>query len=220
MVQDLGEPKARSDVYVRTSVVGDDRALAAVVHSAWTWTVGPVPLSPRERAFFNDQTRPENVFVAQHFDQVVGYVKLRPAAMAASCGHVQQVHGFAVDPTAQGLGIGRQLLDAARQEAIRRGARRITLRVLGTNIRAQKLYLACGYRVEGVLKGEFLLQGVYVDDVFMALDLTEERHGPAVSRTDASAPVRRVPEASPADDGAAEGEEGLVDVGADLPADA
>jgi ribosomal protein S18 acetylase RimI-like enzyme len=168
-------------------VAGDDRALAAVVHRAWTSDVGPVPLGPQELPFFNDQTQPENVFVAQRHGQVLGYVKLRPAAIRASCGHVQQVHGFAVDPTAQRLGIGRQLLDAARQEAIRRGARRITLRVLGTNIRAQKLYRACGYRVEGVLKGEFLLQGTYVDDVFMALDLTAEWHGPAPSRTGASA---------------------------------
>ena len=30
----------------------------------------------------------------------------------------------------------------------------------------------CGFEVEGVLRGEFLLGGRYVDDVLMALDLT------------------------------------------------
>jgi RimJ/RimL family protein N-acetyltransferase len=45
--------------------------------------------------------------------------------------------------------------------------------VLGTNTRAQALYLAHGYHVEGTLKGQFLLQGRYVDDVFMALELPD-----------------------------------------------
>lgn len=51
MLQDPGGALARDDVFVRTAVAGDDRALAAVVHSAWTWDVGPVPLAPRERPF-------------------------------------------------------------------------------------------------------------------------------------------------------------------------
>ena len=37
---------------------------------------------------------------------------------------------------------------------------------------ARGLYEAAGFEVEGVLRGEFLLEGDYVDDVLMALDLT------------------------------------------------
>ncbi|MEU7144946.1 GNAT family protein [Nocardia sp. NPDC046473] len=66
---------------------------------------------------------------------------------------------------------GCLLLDAARQLAIERRARRITLRVLGTNTAAQALYLASGYHVEGRLVGQFLLEGRYVDDVFMAMEI-------------------------------------------------
>ena len=64
-------------------------------------------------------------------------------------------------------------MSAARHEAIRRKARRITLRVLGTNTGAQALYLAHGYHIEGRLKDQFLLQGRYVDDIFMALELPD-----------------------------------------------
>ncbi|NED74569.1 GNAT family N-acetyltransferase, partial [Streptomyces sp. SID9944] len=52
-------------------------------------------------------------------------------------------------------------------EARRQGARRITLRVLGHNTPARRLYESEGYAVEGVLPGEFLLEGAYVDDVLM-----------------------------------------------------
>ncbi|MYX40122.1 GNAT family N-acetyltransferase, partial [Streptomyces sp. SID89] len=61
----------------------------------------------------------------------------------------------------------RALLRAAREEARRQGARRITLRVLGHNTPARRLYESEGYAVEGVLPGEFLLEGAYVDDVLM-----------------------------------------------------
>jgi ribosomal protein S18 acetylase RimI-like enzyme len=162
---------------VRAAREGDERRLAKIDHSTWSWEVGPVPLWSLEKPFFDDQTHPENVIVAEDQEQVVGYVKLRPASLAyrkaaTASRHVQQVHGFAVDQTCQGRGVGRLLLEAARKEAYRRKARRITLRVLSTNSRAQALYRACGYHVEGVLEGEFFIQGQYVDDVLMALDLT------------------------------------------------
>lgn len=60
---------------------------------------------------------------------------------------------------------------AAIGEARRRGARRLTLRVLGTNTGARTLYAACGFVVEGVRRGEFLLESEYVDDLLMAVAL-------------------------------------------------
>ena len=47
----------------------------------------------------------------------------------------------------------------------------LTLRVLGHNTPARKLYETEGFAVEGVLPGEFLLEGVYVDDVLMGCSL-------------------------------------------------
>lgn len=60
-----------------------------------------------------------------------------------------------------------ELLRAVMDGARRQGARRITLRVLGHNAPARKLYESEGFQVEGVLPEEFLLDGQYVDDVFM-----------------------------------------------------
>jgi len=85
---------------------------------------------------------------------------------------VLHVQGLTVDPTIQRQGIGRSLLEAAVAEATRRGARKLGLRVLGGNTKAQALYAACGFVVEGVLREEFRLGGRYVDDVLMARSLT------------------------------------------------
>ncbi len=54
------------------------------------------------------------------------------------------------------------------RQARGRGARKLSLRVLGFNVRARQLYESCGFRVEGVLRAEFYLDGRYVDDVLMA----------------------------------------------------
>lgn len=111
------------------------------------------------------------MWVAVIEGEVVGYVELGPALPLASNRHVVEVKGLAVDPTHQGRGIGRLLLQAAFEAALERGARRLTLRVLAPNATARALYGSCGLVVEGVLREEFWLDGAYVDDVLMALDL-------------------------------------------------
>ncbi len=72
---------------------------------------------------------------------------------------------------ARGAGVGRLLVRAACDEARRRGANRITLRVLAHNEPARALYASEGFAVEGVLPGEFFLNGRYVDDVCMGRSL-------------------------------------------------
>jgi ribosomal protein S18 acetylase RimI-like enzyme len=132
--------------------------------------VAPAPLWPEDVDFFGQQP-PEDVLVAEVDGAVVGYVKLRRPTDLPSHRHVLQVNGLAVDPTVQRRGVGRTLLVAAIDEARRRGARRLTLHVLGSNPGALALYAACGFVVEGVRRGEFLLADEYVDDVLMAVSL-------------------------------------------------
>jgi predicted N-acetyltransferase YhbS len=110
--------------------------------------VAPAPLWPEDVDFFGQQP-PEDVLVAEVDGAVVGYVKLRRPTDLPSHRHVLQVNGLAVDPTVQRRGVGRTLLVAAIDEARRRGARRLTLHVLGSNPGALALYAACGFVVEG-----------------------------------------------------------------------
>jgi ribosomal protein S18 acetylase RimI-like enzyme len=94
-----------------------------------------------------------------------------PTALAGNQ-HVRQIQGLAVDDWARRRGVARALLDAAGERARRQGAARITLRVLGHNAPARELYAAAGFTVEGVLPGEFRLDGHYVDDILMGRWLT------------------------------------------------
>lgn len=159
-----------TEVRIRPARLDDDQALVALDHLTWSWTVAPVPQWSLDRRFFDEGAPPEDAIVATVVpgDAVSGYVKLGRSLPIEANAHVLQIKGLAVSPAHQGRGIGRRLLHAAEADARARGARRLTLRVLGSNPGAQALYASCGFVVEGVLKDEFLLDGRYTDDVLMA----------------------------------------------------
>ncbi|WP_338898683.1 GNAT family N-acetyltransferase [Streptomyces sp. TG1A-60] len=169
--------------YIRAATADDEDALGRLDRLTWSTlhSVQERPTQPYE-PFFNERYGPQDHLVAERgprhpaFDPsrrpargggVVGYVRLgRPSPLACHT-HVRQIQGLVVADEARGAGVARALLGAARDEARRRGARRLTLRVLGHNTPARKLYESEGFVVEGVLPEEFLLDGVYVDDVLM-----------------------------------------------------
>ena len=160
-------------IAVRLANVSDGPALARIDLATWTPAVSPAPAPVDADAyrFFDDRTVPANVLVAEVHGVVAGWVKVRSPTPLLSHAHVLEIGGLAVDPTRQGTGVGGRLVEAAVQECRRRGARKVTLRVLGPNTAARRLYDRCGFEAEGVLHEEFLLQGRYVDDVLMARQL-------------------------------------------------
>ena len=68
--------------------------------------------------------------------------------------------------------MARALLSAAEDGARARGARKLSLRTFSTNPQAIRLYTRFGFEREGLLRGEFLIEGQYVDDILLAKDLT------------------------------------------------
>lgn len=149
----------------------DEAVLAKLDERTWTPAFSPAPPPPAGTPFFDDGTRPENVLVAEHDGVVAGYVRLDEGFGIPAHRHVLVIGGLAVDPDRRRLGIARRLVDAAVAEARRRGARKLTLRVLGHNTGARRLYEHCGFVVEGVLRAEFRVDGEDVDDVLMACPL-------------------------------------------------
>ncbi|MER5531413.1 GNAT family N-acetyltransferase [Streptomyces sp. NPDC002677] len=154
--------------YIRAALPDDDEELSALDRATWSYlhAVLPEP-QPPYGSFFSGRHAPEDTLVAELDRRIVGYVRLGFAHNIASNAHVRQIQGLAVAEEARGHGVARALLRAVMEEARRRGARRIRLGVLGHNAPARRLYESEGFAVEGVLPGEFLLGGEYVDDVIM-----------------------------------------------------
>ncbi|WP_328366027.1 GNAT family N-acetyltransferase [Streptomyces sp. NBC_00445] len=158
--------------YIRHATLDDEETLGRLDRVTWSTlhSVQPRPQPPYE-SFYNDRFGPHDHLVAELDGTVVGYIRLGFPTPLACNSHVRQIQGLVVAEEARGAGVARVLLRAAQDEARRQGARRITLRVLGHNTAARKLYESEGFAVEGVLPEEFFLAGEYVDDVCMGRSL-------------------------------------------------
>ena len=159
-------------ITLRRAVPEDEVVLTGIDLSTWTSRTSPVPPPVRfsEYRFFSGRTRPQDVIVAESGYLHCGYVKFRPTEdQSPARAHILEVTGLAVDPLHQRMGVGRRLVEAAAGEARLRGARKLSLRVLGTNERARRLYEACGFVIDAMLRDEYYLDGRFVDDVLMSL---------------------------------------------------
>ncbi|MFD7605192.1 GNAT family N-acetyltransferase [Streptomyces mirabilis] len=154
--------------HIRIAALDDEDALGRLDRVTWSTqhAVMPRPQPPYE-PFYNERFGPRDHHVAELDGVLVGYIRLGYPTPLACNSHVRQIQGLVVAEEARRTGVGRELLRAVMDGARRQGARRITLRVLGHNAPARKLYESEGFQVEGVLPEEFLLDGQYVDDVFM-----------------------------------------------------
>jgi len=150
---------------IRPARAGDAVAIAALDAATWSFDVTPSPRSSVPSSI-------DGMLVAEDGGEIVGYVAVGRATRLESNRHVADIRGLAVAPDHQGRGLGRALVQAALDAARERGARKVTLRVLGPNTAARALYESCGFVVEGVRRDEFFLDGRYVDDVLMARHLS------------------------------------------------
>ncbi|MFJ3215953.1 GNAT family N-acetyltransferase [Kitasatospora sp. NPDC086801] len=156
------------DLIIRPARPEDEGDLAVLNRAAWSPLSDVAPQPPEEDGVFDERHTPEQFLLALLDGRVVGYVRQVPATPLASNRHVRQIQGLAVDGTVRGRGVGRRLVEAACEAARAAGARKMTLRVLGWNTPARRLYEGCGFVVEGSLAEEFLIDGSYVDDIWMA----------------------------------------------------
>lgn len=144
----------------------DARAIAALrnaVAEHMAERFGPGQWSaPTSRAEVLRQIRASQVLVAWEAEHIVGTVRLatvNPRAMAsAGFAPVQSalyVLGLAVAPDYQKMGIGRRLLDSAKEQARQRRADALWLDTVEGQAGAGPFYLRCGFRrVAAAVKGK------------------------------------------------------------------
>jgi ribosomal protein S18 acetylase RimI-like enzyme len=153
---------------IRQARPEDEPELKDIDAATWTAGVSPAPPPAADAAFFGERIAPADVLVAETGHVIAGFAALGQSGRLASRSHVLEIRGLAVHPARQRCGVGRRLVEACIERARSRGARKLSLRVLGGNVAARRLYESCGFRVEGVLCEEFFFGGRYVDDVLMA----------------------------------------------------
>jgi ribosomal protein S18 acetylase RimI-like enzyme len=160
---------------IRPATMADEGALRDLDRETWSPLVNPGPRPAPAAPLFDERVRPRDVLLATVGGDLAGSIVFGPPLPLASNRHQLHIKGLAVDPGHRRQGIGAALVEALAGRARGAGVRRLTLRVLATNVPARALYEHLGFEVEGVLREAFLLEGDYVDDLLLGLDLT----GPA-----------------------------------------
>ena len=167
--------RLESAVAVRVARPADEAGLARLDAAAWTPASGFPSVIERVNdpffTFFTDDSPPEAHLVAELDGRLAGYIRVKPATTLRENAHVLGIVGLAVAPGDRRRGVASALLAAAEQHARARGARKLSLRVLGTNEPAMRLYERRGFLREGTLRDEFLIDGRFVDDVLMTKHL-------------------------------------------------
>lgn len=154
------------ELIIRSSKKEDFSQLVAMDNSLWNGANSPSNIrwdSEEQYAFgFPEGSQ----LVAVWGEIVCGYAELHQPTPLETNQHVAEI-SLAVHPNYRRHGIGRRLLEAVCEKAREQKKHKISLRVLAVNEGAIRLYKACGFREQGCLKDEFLIDGNYVDDVLM-----------------------------------------------------
>lgn len=66
------------------------------------------------------------------------------------------------------LGIGTAMMKIAMENAREKGIEKLYLSVFSSNTSAINFYKKCGFETEGILKKQFIIDGRYLDEVYMA----------------------------------------------------
>jgi ribosomal protein S18 acetylase RimI-like enzyme len=100
------------------------------------------------RSFIRDRLDAEEsvIFVAEsRSGEALGFVQLYPSFSSVAARRLWVLNDLYVSSTARRLGVGRALMEAARQHAIQTGAKRLTLETVAENRTAWSLYESLGY---------------------------------------------------------------------------
>lgn len=136
---------------IRQALLGDLDTLAPLF-DAYRVFYAQASDPDRARAFLHERLalRESVVFLAEWHakDSVepVGLMQLYPGFSSVAARRLWILNDLFVVPSARGQGVGRALLEASREHALRTGACRVTLSTAADNVRAQGLYEDFGFR--------------------------------------------------------------------------
>jgi len=102
------------------------------------------------RAFLSERLRRDEsvIFIASADDVALGFTQLYPSFSSVSVRRLWILNDLFVSPAARRGGVGRRLLERAREWAVETGAKGLTLTTALTNSAARSLYESCGWRLD------------------------------------------------------------------------
>ncbi|HBM4628219.1 TPA: GNAT family N-acetyltransferase [Listeria innocua] len=152
---------------IRLSKRKDSASMIELEHLVWTPGTTPGDVHFDSEAEFLLKNPPGSKIVAEKDEKIIGILGYKSPIPLPSNKHVVEID-IAVHPDYQREGIGQLLMDKMKEVAREKGFIKISLRVLSINQKAIRFYEKNGFKQEGRLEKEFIIQDKYVDDILMA----------------------------------------------------
>lgn len=111
------------------------------------------------------------VLVAEQGGQVVAVLTIQRGIYKKNR-HTANL-GIAVRKEHRHQGLGTQMIMTSIDWARRQGILKVNLEVFSSNTNAIKTYEKIGFKREGTRQGQFVIEGNYVDDIFMTYEIKE-----------------------------------------------
>ncbi len=171
-------PVTSSDVPAITAIYAE-----AVLHGCATFEITP----PSEAEMTERIAKVEAVgfpwVVAEDAGHILGYAYLAPYRPRPAYRFTAE-DSIYMDPSAQGRGVGRRLLEELLRQGADLGLRRV-IAVIGdaANAASIGLHAACGFHPAGVLPSTGWKHGRWLDSILMQKALGDGNETPPVERT-------------------------------------
>ncbi len=132
---------------VRRAGLGDLDDLAPLF-DGYRQFYGQRPDLAAARAFLAERLRHDEsvIFLAIVDDVALGFTQLYPSFSSVSVKRLWILNDLFVSPAARRGGVGRRLLERAREWAVETDAKGLTLTTALSNSAARSLYESCGWR--------------------------------------------------------------------------
>lgn len=132
---------------IRAATIADLDAVAPLF-DAYRQFYGQPADPARARTFIGERLRRGDavILLAQRDGAVAGFTQLYPLFSSVRTGRIWQLNDLYVAPPARRHGVGRALLNAARDHAAASGALGLQLETQRGNAAAQRLYAALGWQ--------------------------------------------------------------------------
>lgn len=157
----------KNTLIIRPLAPQDAETLYKMENEIWNHNNTPVDIYyPDAQSYLKDHSAKDTI-VALINQLPVGSIDFHPATSKPASKYTW-TFGIGVTQKYQSAGVGGQLLEHLKQLAKEAGVHKLHLRVLETNPRAIQFYKKHGFEIEGILKDEFFLAGMFVADYQMA----------------------------------------------------
>ena len=112
-----------------------------------------------------NSTTKSGFFVAEENEDILGYMIVRGDNLERTSHRASIVIG--VHSNSRGKGVGTALFEHVFEWAKQRELHRLELTLIESNEQALGLYKKMGFEVEGIRKDALLIEGVYVNELYM-----------------------------------------------------